>query len=82
MHRSEGAYFLFGHIASPLCLTAFDEFCQCFDVGEVFAQVVVFAVDLEAKGFFALRKPSDTDFNLFVPACARLRGKSANFARF
>ena len=45
------AYFLFGHIASPLCLTAFNEFCQCFDVGEVFAQVVVFAVELEAEGF-------------------------------
>ena len=65
-----------GHIASPLCLTAFDEFCQCFDVGGVFAQVVVFAVELEAEGFFALRKPSDTDFNLSVPACARAFGEN------
>ena len=72
----KGAYFLFGHIASPLCLTAFDEFCQCFDVGEVVARVVVFAVDLKAKGFFALRKPSDTDFNLSVPACACAFGEN------
>ena len=48
---SRGAYFLFGHLLSPLCLAALDELGQCFDVGEVFAQVVVFTVELEAEGF-------------------------------